>query len=261
MPTFKSNKLAQTMVACPPSLGWEDVIEKLQTKIKERDLKLLFGLTYREELELEFGDILCFVTCRALWIVDPENCPYSLTTEDKSTQTAIRINMKMNTVVIDGDTQTRLALEPKKSNSNLLNDYLEDRAYVANILESTMENAISGRVIVDEFMEDLVERCATFVKVLTRDNFTQTYAQCSIRCVKDDDFLKCLEEPVDLETAEIENFMAQVVEDVWQRADEEILRETDENFRMLLNRTVDDAVVRAERIETIKNGVVAGKHF
>lgn len=176
MPMLMVNNATITILGFDPVTIEDIVMQQLATHITEEELEdFELELTDEDEAEMEAVQILHFIIARACWIVDPATHKEGGMV-DKETQTRIRFNYHTNTLTSDRDTQTELTCEPKKSNTTLLSDYLETKNMILNFLEDCLSEGLETGIVVEDIMNEIVDRCTERIRYPMREQITQTIA-------------------------------------------------------------------------------------
>ncbi|CAK9829817.1 hypothetical protein ANTRET_LOCUS7100 [Anthophora retusa] len=191
MPILKYSNVAATIISFHPDTSQDSVIEQLFADVTDEEREeFVSKLSDEEETEMEVTEILHFIIARAFWINDPTSQIQEMS--DETTQTYIKYNNRTKTFVIDSDTQTDLSCEPKQSNTMLLADYLEIKTMVLDCLEECITQGIETRIVIDDIINEILDKCAERIRYPMREQIIQTVATYKLYGENEEDVLRKL---------------------------------------------------------------------
>ncbi|XP_076655123.1 uncharacterized protein LOC143360291 [Halictus rubicundus] len=192
MPMPMTTMATETIISFPADTPQDTVTEELSTKMTEEEIEeFACEFTEEENANMEIPDILNFVLERALWIIDPR-IEKEIESSDKEVQTSIKFNNHTNMMIIDCETQTDLTCQPKDSNSMLLSNYFETKNMVSDYLENWLSEGIEAIAVVDEIMNEIIDKCTERLKFPMKDETMQTIVTYRLSGEKEQDILKKL---------------------------------------------------------------------
>ncbi|CAD1474135.1 unnamed protein product [Heterotrigona itama] len=193
MPELKRSNVTTTIISFHPDTPQNVVMEQLSvdTTDKEREEFQSKLDTEMEETEMEVTEILHFLLARVFWIDDPTS-RVQPETSDKATQTCIKYNNRTNIFVIDSQVQTDLSCEPKQSNTMLLTDYWQTKNMILRYLEDCISTAVDVRIIINDIIDEIVNKCAEIIRYPMKEQMVQTVATYKVDQEREEDVLRKL---------------------------------------------------------------------
>lgn len=236
MPELKRSNVAMTVVSIDPEAPQDIAIDQLYKDFTEEELENFESkLSSEEEIKTEIAEILRFVIARAFWIDDPSS-QIPAETIDEATQTYIRFNNHMNIFVIDNETQTDLTCEPKHSNTMLLTNYLETKKMVLSCLEDGITKGIEVRIVVDEIINEIIDKSAERIKYPMKEQIVQTIASYKLDGEKEEDVMRKLRLDVVVDPLEASIIVIPLMTDLLQIACDEVSKNAVKVTKVVLNR-------------------------
>ncbi|XP_076763390.1 uncharacterized protein LOC143430839 [Xylocopa sonorina] len=223
MPKLKKSNLTATIISIHPETSHDVAMEQLSTDVTEEEREeFVARLSTAEETEMEVTEILHFLIARALWINNPSQTQVSTTNE--TTQTCIAYNNRLNIFLVDSQVQTDLSCEPKQSNTMLLTDYWETKNMISNYLEDCISKGIEIRIVVNDVIDEIVDKCAGRIKYPMKEQMIQTIATYKLDGEKEEDVLRKLRLDIIVDPLEASIIVIPLMGDLLQLASDTVSR-------------------------------------
>lgn len=171
-----------------------------------------FVVSAAEISEIEAWHFLNHIVERVFWISDPAE-PI-VKKDEAETQTMIICNSRNGKAIFDQETQTGLTCKPKDSNSELLSDYLKIKNLVRSYLEDCLARGVYDRILVDDILDEVLDKCSQEIHFPLTDNATQTLASCKIFEDRDEDVVRKLRLLVVVDPLESSIVLVPLIEEI-----------------------------------------------
>ncbi|XP_011309586.1 uncharacterized protein [Fopius arisanus] len=255
LPKLKKSQLVQTIITVLEDLPQTAFLEGLLQKItdeEQNDPELMVNATETELTKIETLDLLNFLLDRTIWIAD--TTPDVLVqTRDILVETKIKYNERLTGFMIDFEGQTNLSLQPAKSTSKLLDDYLKVKHFVEDVLEGVMDSGVHDRIFVDDFVDEIIDRCSEFVRLPLKDEAIQTLASGRPFDAKDDEILETLRRSVIADPVQTTEMVLPIVSHILDRVSEIVAVDSRAAAQFVVDKVVHKANAIGKKLYDIKN--------
>ncbi|XP_063975685.1 uncharacterized protein LOC135161755 [Diachasmimorpha longicaudata] len=255
LPKLKTSQLTQTIITVLEDLPQHEILKGLMTDItddEQNDPQLMVSATEDESLKIETSDLINFVIDRTLWMTDTDP-EVIVQTDDMEIQTTIKHNNRTKGFMFDFEGQTSVTLEPSKSTSKLLDDYLEVKGFIEDLLEGSVDAGVYNRMLVDDVVDEIVDRCSEFVRLPARDEAIQTLASGRPFDAKDDEILKTLRRSVISDPVEAAAMVLPIVDGILNAVSEIVATDARDAAEFVLGRVVGKSCVIGKKLDDIQN--------
>ncbi|XP_044003948.1 uncharacterized protein LOC122849321 [Aphidius gifuensis] len=147
-------------------------------------------------------------------------------------QQIIQIEIKITT-------QTSLTLESKISNSHLIDDYLETKNCVKNYLDYCIDLGVYSRIMIDDFIDELIDKSCEIVRLPTKSEAIQTVASCQYGNLNENDVIKRLSMPVNIDPVEASIIGQFIVNKIIDNVLIEIRKNANETVAFIMNKLMN----------------------
>ncbi|XP_028982397.1 uncharacterized protein LOC114841546, partial [Diachasma alloeum] len=255
LPKLKKSQLAQTIITVLEDLPQHEILKGLLADItdeEQRDPQLMVSATEDESPKIEGLDLINFIIDRTIWIADTDP-EVMVETQDVEVQTTIKYNNRIKGFMIDFEGQTSMTLEPSKSNSKLLDDYLEVKRFVEDLLERSIDAGVHNRIFIDDLLDEIIDRCSEFVHLPLRDEAVQTLASGRPFEAKDDEVLKTLRRSVISDPVQAAAMILPIVGGMLDRVAENVAADARDSAKFVVDRVVQKSCVIGKKLDDIQN--------
>ena len=236
MPELKRSNVTTTIISLHPDTPQNVAMEQLSVEIADEEREEFQSkLSTEEETEMEVTEILHFLLARAFWIDDPTSQVKETETSDKATQTYIKYNNRMKIFVIDSQVQTDLSCEPKQSNTMLLTDYWETKKMILRYLEDCISTGVDVRIIIDDIIDEIVNKCAEIIRYPMKEQIIQTVATYKVDHEREEDVLRKLKIDVIIDPLEASIIVLPLMDNLLEMTCVIINKNAVETVKIILN--------------------------
>ena len=248
MTPVKIGQISQTIITFDRDYPMHIIIGQLFVDItaEHEDPDIVVSANEDEILKIDAWHILNHVIERAFWISDPKE-PILKTTESE-TQTLIVCNSRTGKAVLEQETQTGLTCTPKASNSELLSDYLKMKDVVKSCLEDCLAKGVYHRIIVDDILDEVLNKCSQEIHFPSMDNASQTLAS-KILEGRDEDVVRKLRLPVVVDPLESTIVLVPLIDDLLRRASAQVSENAVAVVENIICNLIKKAVLIVSNIE------------
>ncbi|XP_043485395.1 uncharacterized protein LOC122513193 [Polistes fuscatus] len=255
IPEFKNTRAIQTKLTFHPNTKIQIVTERLKIDINQNELIKDFLWNEEDysqfELNALISDILYHLQERTFWILDPTSLTYPVTVENDA-QTLIKYDLTTDKIVIDNETQTELTCEPKLSNTELLTDYQANKNLVYDILNECFDKAVETRILVDDIIDEVIEKGVEIVRYPPRDQNIQTLASYKVD-EKKEDVLRKLQLTIVVDPLESSIVVLQIIDDLLKSICEIVFNDARQIVQTIIRDTINKSINIGFEIEKIRN--------
>lgn len=219
LPKIKRSQDVQTVITFEAEESLDDLLKSLEEEIAPSDDK--YPANEEEIIKIEASDLINYVLDRVSYISDPKP-EQKISTNNIEIETIIKYNYYLKRFMNEIATQTSLSLESKASNSALIDDYLETKKLVKNYLEECLDTGVYSRIMIDDFVEEIIDKSSEIVRQPMKSEAIQTVASCQYDNLKDDEILTKLRVSVDIDPFESSIAVLPILNDILKNVSEEV---------------------------------------
>ncbi|XP_048513076.1 uncharacterized protein LOC125501408 [Athalia rosae] len=253
MPTSeKSTRVTQTIIIFDSQTSTSHVVAQLADVISREDLQRIDNTLEPTAASSCAVDQLYYILERVFWLSEPGYQMPKPKLKDMESQTYIKCNTDSGKVTLDTDTQTYLSCEPTASNTELLTEWSALKSFTQSIIDTCLEIGVYSRIVAESTLDEVVERCLNQIHLPYKNEAVQTLAPCKPLEDKDDEILRKLRLEIVVDTLESTIVVLPVLRIILEIACLEICKDAPNVADSILNRIQRSAVIRAERLEAIR---------
>ena len=252
IPILKIGQISQTIITFDRDYSEHVIVEQLFNDItkEHKNSEIVLTVSEDEVIEIDVWHSLNNVIDRAFWISDLQEPKIKVI--DAEIQTNIKCNSITGKAISDQETQTILTCKPKVSNTKLLSDYLEKKDIVRSSLEDCLARGVYHRIIVNDIVEELINKCSLEIKFPLMNKSMQTLATCKNVHDKDENVLRKLRLEVLLDSLEMTIVVIPVMDDVLKAACIEVSQNAKVVVRNIICNLMKKSLLIASKLEEIQ---------
>ncbi|KAF7994389.1 hypothetical protein HCN44_003861 [Aphidius gifuensis] len=236
LPIIKTSQAAQTLITFDSEQPEEIIHDILEQEIDTNHDK--YPDDEQQIIQIEINDFINYIFDRVSYISD-EKLPQKIIKNSIKVQTIIKYNYYLKKFMKEITTQTSLTLESKISNSHLIDDYLETKNCVKNYLDYCIDLGVYSRIMIDDFIDELIDKSCEIVRLPTKSEAIQTVASCQYGNLNENDVIKRLSMPVNIDPVEASIIGQFIVNKIIDNVLIEIRKNANETVAFIMNKLMN----------------------
>lgn len=257
--TEKKTEGMQTVLSFDPKTSRDSVVDGLKDWMLVGKPDDQETASRRSSASTLVTDGLYFIIERVFWLTDADYRVPEIGYQNSEAQTLVRVDKSSGKIVLDGEVQTLLSCEPRRSNAGLLSEWKEATEFAKELIEDCLDAGILPIIVAESLIEEVVDRCASEIKPPSKDEIVQTIAVCNAIEDGDEEVLRKLRLEIVVDKFESSIIILPIVNLAIEKTCDVIRNEAPIIAKDILNGVYKNSISKALKIEAIRREAVESR--